>query len=222
MKKILGLVTVSILIAACGGTKSPEWYLASSQQIDKFEKNYLSGEKADITELNFSKTVEEIKKSGDLDRLEKAWLTRMALSVALLKDPDSSDYKKIEAVQSVPENSNFYKFLTGDMMKVDNALLPNQYRKFQKALANKNSAEADDAIASMKDNPISQLIAAGLAVRGKIESEAIFQVAVETASVNGWKAALLAWLERMAAFYETRGEAGKARSIHERIELIRN
>jgi hypothetical protein len=220
MKKIICIISVSILIAACGGTKTPTWFLASSQQMDRFEKNYLAGEKADITELNFSKAVEEIKKSGDLDRLEKAWLTRMALQIAALKEPDGGDYKKIEAVQPMPENGNYYIFLTGDIAKVDEALLPKQYQKFHKALAGKDSIGVGNAIAAMKDNPVSQLIAAGLAVRHQVESEAILQTAVETASVNGWKAALLAWLERMAAFYESKGEAAKANTVRQRIDLI--
>jgi hypothetical protein len=220
MKNFICLILISILTAACGGTKTPSWYSASNQQMDRFEKNYLAGEKADITELNFNKAVEEIKKSGDLDRLEKVWLTRMALQIAMLKEPDGGDYKKIEAVQPIPENSNYYSFLAGNITEVDDALLPRQYRKFYKALAGKDLVGAGNAIAAIEDNPVSQLIAAGLAVRNHLESEEIIQAAVNAASVNGWKAALLAWLERMAAFYESKGETTKARTVRQRMELI--
>lgn len=144
----------------------------------------------------------------------------MALQIAALKEPDGGDYKQIEAVQPMPENSNYYIFLKGDIAKVDEALLPKQYQKFHKALAGKDSVGTGNAIASMKDNPISQLIAAGLSVRSHVESEAILQTAVDTASVNGWKAALLAWLERMAAFYESKGETAKAKTVRQRMELI--
>lgn len=220
MKNIICLILVTFLIAACGGTKTPSWYAASNQQMDRFEKNYLAGEKADITELNFNKAIEEIKKSGDLDRLEKAWLMRMALQIAALKEPDGGDYKKIEAVQLMPDNTNYYTFLAGDITRVDNTLLPKQYQKFYKALAGKDLVGAGNAIAAMKDNPVSQLIAAGLAVRHQVESEAILQTAVNAASVNGWKAALLTWLEHMAAFYESKGEAAKAKIVRQRIDLI--
>jgi hypothetical protein len=43
---------------------------------------------------------------------------------------------------------------------------------------------------------------------------------VETASRNGWKTALLAWLERLRSFYEAAGQNEKASSIRSRIELV--
>jgi hypothetical protein len=220
MKNFICLILISIFAAACGGTKTPSWYSAANQQMDRFENNYLAGVKAEITELNFNKAVEEIKKSGDLDRLEKAWLMRMALQIASLKEPDGGDYKKIEAVQPMPDNSNYYTFLSGDIAGVNDALLPKQYRKFYKALSGKDLVGAGNAIAAIEDNPVSQLIAAGLAVRLHMESEDILQTAVNAASVNGWKAALLAWLERMAAFYESKGDAAKAKTVRQRMELI--
>jgi hypothetical protein len=220
MKKLFCSICLSILLAGCGSTQTPNWFLASSQQIDKFEKNFLSGDQPAVMELNFQKALEEVKKSGDLDRLEKVWLTRMALQIAVLKETDGSDYKKIEAVQPIPANMNFYIFLTGDPSKVDAALLPKQYRQFHKAMVGADPGKAGKAIASMEDNPVSQLIAAGLAVRHHLESEAILRAAVETASMNGWKMALLTWLERMAAFYESKGEAAKAKTVRQRMELI--
>jgi hypothetical protein len=220
MKKIFTTICLSLLIAGCGSTQTPNWYLASSQQIERFEKNFLAGEQPPITELNFQNTVEEIKKSGDLDRLEKAWLTRTALQIAVLKVPDEGDYGKIAAVQPIPANSNYYIFLTGDAAKVNNDLLPKQYRQFHKALVDGDIVKAGKAIASMEDNPVSRLIASGLAVRHHMESEEILKTAVETASINGWKMALLTWMERMAAFYELSGEAAKAAAVRQHIDLI--
>ena len=72
----------------------------------------------------------------------------------------------------------------------------------------------------MEDDSLSQLIAAGLAVRRHLESEAILQTAVSAASRNGWKRALLAWLERLRTFYEGSGEVAKAAAVRHRVDLI--
>jgi hypothetical protein len=167
---------------------------------------------------HFKKAVEEIKKSGDLDLLGKVWLTRMALQVAVMDEPEDGDYPKIEAAQSVPANRNFYLFLKGDAA-ADGALLPAQYHTFLPALHGGNATEAGAAAAKIGD-PLSRLIAAGLTIRRHPENEALLRTAVETASRNGWKRALLAWLKRLGAFYEASGEAAKAAAIRQRIDLI--
>lgn len=70
------------------------------------------------------------------------------------------------------------------------------------------------------DDPLSCLIASGLAVRHGLETEMILRTAVETASRNGWKRALLAWLERLKSFHEAAGDVEKASAIRSRIDLI--
>ncbi len=72
----------------------------------------------------------------------------------------------------------------------------------------------------MEEDPLSQLIAAGLVVRRHLENEPILQTAVSVASRNGWKRALLAWLERLWTFYEGTGETAKATATRQRIDLI--
>jgi hypothetical protein len=70
------------------------------------------------------------------------------------------------------------------------------------------------------DDPLSRLIASGLAVRHGLETEVILRTAVETASRNGWKRALLAWLERLKSFHEAAKDVEKTSAIRSRINLI--
>jgi len=125
---------------------------------------------------------------------------------------------RIAAAESVPANRNYYLFIKGDAA-LDVSLLPECYRPFWTALRSGDAAEAAGAINAI-DDPLSRLIASGLAVRHRLESEAILRTAVETASRNGWKMALLAWLERLRSFHEAAGEAEKASAIRSRIDLI--
>ena len=220
MKKILCLCFLFLLIGGCGSRPTPAWIVSGNQQLEMFKTHFLTGGQPVVTERHFQKAVEEIKKGGDLDLLEKAWLTRMALQGAVLGEMEEGEYGKIAAAHPVPANRNFFLFLTGDPATVDGALLPAQYRTFLQTLRGGDVVKVGNAIAAMEDDPLSQLIAAGLAVRRQMENEAILQTAVSTASRNGWKRALLAWLERLRTFYEGSGEVAKAAAVRQRIDLI--
>ena len=221
MKKIFSLLFLILLLSGCGSKPPvPSWIAAGHQQLENYKQDFLTGRPAPIMESHFRSAVEEIKKGGDVNLLGKAWLTRMALRIAVLKEPEDGDYLKVEAVESVPANRNYYLLLKGGAVAPDISLLPEPYRPFWTALRSGDAAKTVEAIAII-DNPLSRLIAAGLAARHKLETEAMLQTAVETASQNGWKIALLAWLERLESFYKTTGNSEKASAIRSRIDLIK-
>lgn len=220
MKKLL-LLLLLLLTAGCGFKPAPAWIAAGHQQLEAFKRDFLTGQPPQITDLHFRMAIEEIKKSGDLDLLGKAWLTRMALQAAVLEESAEGEYGKIEAASPSPANRNFYLFLTAKPAMVDDALLPAQYRPFLKALQKGDTAKTVKTIAEI-DDPLSRLIAAGIAMRGGPANEQLLRAASETASQNGWKRALVVWLEHLSGFYEKSGEAAKAASVRRRLDLITN
>jgi hypothetical protein len=221
MKKLLYLICFLFLFTGCGSNKRPSWLMFSINELDDYKKYCLTdGIRNAGAESNLNGALGEIKKSGDLDLMQKAWLTQMAMQVALLEEPDAGDYKILADLNPIPANSNYYLFLTGDIYSVDESLLPPRYRDFLKALKNDEIAEIEKAVGSMKDAPVSQLIAAGIAILKKKESEFIIRAAIDTASQNGWKVALLKWMERQADYYESAGSAYKAAKVRRHMELI--
>jgi hypothetical protein len=220
MKNLFCLLFPILLLAGCGAKPAPVWIAAGHKQLETFKQDFLTGREPAITEIHFRKAVEEIKKGGDADLLGKAWLTRMALQVAVREEPEEGEYLKTEAVEAVPANRNFYRFLKGDAATVDVSLLPESYRPFLMAFRSGDAAKAAVAIVAIED-PLSRLIAAGLAVRHGLEMEVILRTAVEIASQNGWKRALLAWLERLKSSYEAAGDAAKASAIRSRIDMMK-
>ena len=221
MKRVLCLLFLLLIFGGCSSKPTPGWLVVSDRQIEMFKHHFLTGGQPAVAERHFQKAIEEIKKSGDLDLLGKAWLTRMALEVAVLIDMEEEDYLKVAAAQPVPANGNFYLFLKGRTFEVDRSLLPAQYRRFFDALRSGNRVEAGQAIAGMEDDPLSRLIAAGIAVRFSLESETILKAAVESASLNGWKRALLTWLDRLLTHYKTTGDAAEAAAVRRRIDLMK-
>jgi hypothetical protein len=220
MKKLFCFLIPILLLAGCSTKPAPVWISAGLKQLEMFKQDFLTGRDQTITEFHFRKAVEELKKGGDADLLGKAWLTRMALQIAVLAAMEEGDYLKIEAGQSVSVNRNYYLFLKGSVAAVDIALLTDSYQPFWKAFRSGDSAKAAVAIASIED-PLSLLIAAGLAVRHNLENDTILRTAVETASRNGWKNALLAWLERLKSFHEAVGDSAAAAAVSRRIDLMK-
>ena len=110
MKKLLFLICLLFLFTGCGSNKRPSWLMFSINALDDYKKYCLTDIKRDGIELHFQGALEEIKKSGDLDLMQKAWLTQMAMGVALLMKPDAGDYKKLADINPIPANENYYHF----------------------------------------------------------------------------------------------------------------
>jgi hypothetical protein len=220
MKKLFFLLLLLLLMTGCGAKPAQVWISSGHKQLESFKQDFLTGRDSSITESHFRKAVEEIKKGGDADLLGKAWLTRMALQVAVHEELEEGEYLKIESVEPVPANRNFYLFLKGDTGQVDVSLLPEPYRAFWRTFLSRDVANTAASIAAIED-PIPRLIASGLAVSHRMENDAILRTAVETASRNGWKRALFSWLERLQSYYEAAGDARKASSIRARINMMK-
>ncbi|NTW17474.1 MAG: hypothetical protein HGA41_08470, partial [Syntrophaceae bacterium] len=191
----------------------------SYNQLENYKENYLSG-KDRIAELQFNKAVDEIKKSGNLEILGRAYLTKYAVHVAVLEVFDEKEYLSIEALEAIPQNRTFYNFLKGSFDKVDESLLPKQYNEVLKVFRKGTFEDAAHEISKMED-PLPKLIAAGLLIQKNIRNEAVLKIAIDTAAQNGWKKALLAYLEKLALFYETKKESEKAAHITQKILLLK-
>jgi hypothetical protein len=220
MKKIVILLIIVISFSGCGGSKkTPGWVDNSYYQLENYKENYLSG-KDRIAELQFNKAVDEIKKSGNLEILGRAYLTKYAVHVAVLEVFDEKEYLSIESLEAIPQNRTFYNFLKGSFDKVDESLLPKQYNEVLKVFRKGTFEDAAHEISKMED-PLPKLIAAGLLIQKNIRNEAVLKIAIDTAAQNGWKKALLAYLEKLALFYETKKESEKAAHITQKILLLK-
>jgi len=219
MKKVWCVLICFLFLWGCSGKAVPDWTKVSYNQLESYKKNYLQN-KLYLAEINFKKAVEEIKSSGDFDLLEKAYLTKYALHTAVLDEFDDHDYRNLEAIEPHLQNIHFHAFLKGDFNQVDEKHLPNQYQPFLGACKRGNPAEIDSAIAAIS-SPMSKLIASGIAVRAQLYQEATLNAAVRTAAEQGWKKALLVYLDKLKHYYESVSERDKADLIRRRIDLIR-
>lgn len=221
MKKFVCLIVVGILLSGCGSSKAvPDWTNASFNQLDNYKKNYLNGRDS-IAEVYFNRAVDEIKRSGDLEILARAYLTKYAVQIAVLEAFDDREFLRIDAVAPDSQNKVFYNFLKGSFDKVDEGLLPPKYADFFKVYRKGNIEDIANEVSSM-DDPLSKLITIGLLVQKNKYNEKVLQLAINTASYTGWKKALLVYMERLKSFYEMIKEPEKAANMAQRINILKN
>lgn len=218
MNTIIYALIILIFMGGCGGNPSPEWTRASFNQLESYKKNYLRGN-VPLAELSFRKAIEEIKTSGDIRIMEKTYLTKYAVQIASLETFDDSEYLRLAGVRQRLEYLNYYYFLKGSFAEVDLRELPVQYVRVFKASRDGNQREIDQEVSAI-DDPLSRLVAAGLMVQKDQNSEFILSIAIQTASAQGWKKPLLAYLKKLHLYYNAKGDPKKSASIQQHIELI--
>jgi hypothetical protein len=218
MKKVFYLFACCLFIVGCASKPVPEWTTASYNQLESYKKNFLQGRER-LAEINFRKTIEEMKSGGDLMSLQTAYLTQYALQTAVLGSFDDREYLRLSAVETNRANVHFHSLLKGAFDRVDEDSLPPQYRSFLRACRSGKQAEIAQAIAGIED-PFSRIIASGLAVQTRRYDEAILNMAVRTASEQGWKRALLIYLEKLHDDYKGKNELDKAEATRQRINLL--
>lgn len=208
-----------LVLAGCSGSQPvPDWTYAGYNKLEDFKEASLAGRQA-VADLHFQRALEEIKKSGDLRLLAMLHLNRYAVQTALLESFDDEDFRKLQALQPDPENAAFHAFLKGDFPRVDRRLLPPQYAAtLADVLAEKRVLIPRD-VRDIPD-PLSRLVMTGRLVLSGCENEELLGEALATASRQGWKRALLVYLDRLQRYYEGKQENAKAAQIKERIKLI--
>lgn len=206
-------------MVSCGSQSVPDWKNTGFNQLESYKKNALIG-KDFIAESNFKKATDEIKRSGDLDTLAKAYINKFGVQAALLENIRDDEYLEIEEISPNPEYMNFFNFLKGLFMYVDGGRLPARYRGVFKAIQDNAIKDLENQINRI-DDPLSRLIAIGVAVKQKKYNEAILKSAADTASANGWKKALLVYLQQLQSFYEARQNQPKADKIKKTIQVLK-
>ena len=95
-------------------------------------------------------------------------------------------------------------------------MLPEQYRAVAQA---RDAGDRNRAMQQIAD-PVSRLVAAGALFRLAQLSPQGLSAAVDTASAQGYRRPLLAYLNVQARLAESNGDAAALQSIRKRIDLV--
>lgn len=207
------LVASGALLACAGGQKVPNWAINEQGAAERATDAYLSGNSR-VADAEWRRAREEVRSTARPDLLARLELARCAAQVAALDASPCSGYEAVAQDAAAPEQA-YARYLRGAQQPADIALLP----KAQQAVAAQQPADAAMALTAIED-PLSRLVAAGaLAVRGPLPM-AVVQQAVDTASAQGWRRALLAWLINQQRLAQEQGDTVLAAQLQRRLDVL--
>lgn len=190
--KALPYVRLAILVAALGliGCASPppapEWQGNAFAALNSYSSAYLSGNSR-VADDEFSRAQSEIASTGRADLMARAELLRCATRLASLELQPCAGYQSLSG-DAKPQEHAYAAFMNGQWSGLDPAQLPAHYR----VLVTQTTPTLDHL--SQIADPLARLIAAGVLLKREQLTPAAIAMAVETASSQGWRRPLLAWL----------------------------
>ncbi|MEO6972034.1 MAG: hypothetical protein ABI135_01235 [Rhodoferax sp.] len=207
------IALAALLLGACvGGPKAPDWQMNAYDSMQRSVIAYLSGDLRGEA-LEFAKARSEIASTGRPDLMARAELLRCAARVASLVFEPCAGFEKLREDAPAAERA-YADYLSARVRSQDVALLPAP----QQAVA----GTPDVAALGRISDPLSQLVAAGVVFERGQAGPAVMALAVHTASAQGWRRPLLAWLMVQARAAEQGGDSAEVARVRRRIDLVQN
>ena len=207
--KFAAPLAVAWLLAACAsGPKPPDWQVEAKGSMERSVAAYMEGNsRVELAEL--ARARDQLSRTGRADLLATAELLHCATRVASLVFEPCAGFEALRR-DSTRAQAAYADYLRGQGKPSDIALLPEAQRVAAAGDANALKGIAD---------PLSQLVAAGALLQtGKASPTAVTQ-AIDTASGQGWRRPLLAWLGVQAQRAEQGGDAEEAARLRRRMDL---
>jgi hypothetical protein len=200
------LIAACILAACAGGPKAPDWRINAVGHVERFTEAYLKGDnRVEAREFDLARA--ETARTARPELVARVELARCAARVASLVFEPCAGFEPLRADAGDAERA-YARYLDGQPLDAAQAaLLPEQHRR------------ASAAALPPADAPLARLIAASVLLRRAQASPAIVEQAVNTASEQGWRRPLLAWLGVQARLASERGDAAEAARIRRRMDL---
>lgn len=210
-RRVLLLVAAMLLGACASGPPPAEWQLSAQGALREAVQAYLTGNDR-VANAEFSRARADVASTGRLDLLARAELVRCAARVASL-DIDTCPAYQALAADAAPAERAYAAYLSGRWQGLEVAQLPPQHR------AVPGSGTAGNVLPTIQD-PLAQLVAAGALLQAGQLSPAGVATAVDTASAQGWRRPLLAWLGVQLRRAEAAGQGDEAQRLRRRMDLV--
>ena len=222
------------LLAACSSKPpQPDWQVNASDALQRSLAAYLSGD-ARIEAQEFAKARSEVARTGRADLLARTELARCAGRTASLVVEECSAFEALRPDAAPPELA-YADYLAGRVRPQDVALLPEQHRATATALAaappTALAATAAVSVATTTTaasaaplpdaaDPLARLVAAGALFRAGRASPTLIASAIDTASSQGWRRPLLAWLNVELEVARQAGDSATEALARRRIAIV--
>ncbi|MCJ7799713.1 MAG: hypothetical protein MUP33_08135 [Polaromonas sp.] len=202
----LGLL---VLLAGCAsGPKPLDWQLEAKGAMERSVAAYMEGNSR-VEQAELARARSALARTGRADLLATAELLHCASRVASLVLAPCAGFESLR-LDATDAQRAYADYLRGQVQPQSIALLPAPQRA---------AAAGDAATVPGIADPLSQLVAAGVLLQTGKASPAVIAQAIDTASAQGWRRPLLAWLHVQAQRAELAGDAEAAASLRRRIGI---
>lgn len=213
MKMIVFSMMVAGALAACSNTPpAPDWQMNAKASAERATQAWLIGDPR-VEAAEFARAQREVAATGRPDLAAQVELLGCAARVAALELAPCTGFDALSADATTAQQA-YARYLAGRSTAVEAALLPEAHRPFAAG-----SASPDAALAAIAD-PLSRLVAAGVLFQRSQATPGVIAQAVGTASAQGWRRPLLAWLKVQQARALAGGATDEVARIQRRIELV--
>lgn len=198
-----------VLLAACSSNPpAPDWQMNAKSASERSTAAYLTGDtRIDTAELARARA--EVARTGRADLLARVELAHCAAQVASLVLEPCSAFEALRVDAAPPERA-YADYLAGRLASADVALLP----EAQRAVATNPAALQGIA------DPLSRQVAAGVLFASNRADPRVIETAIDTASAQGWRRPLLAWLNVELKRAEAAGATSDAERLRRRIGIV--
>lgn len=212
--RILTAAALASALAACSsGPPVPDWKMNAQSSIERFEAAYLAGRTL-VEQTEFQRARGQVAGTGKVDLVARIELLRCATRVASLVFEPCAGFEALRDDAGAADRA-YAAYLAGTAV-VDTSLLPETQRAVAAATSDTQAASAAAAI----KEPLGKLVAAGMLLRANRATPELLDMAVTTASDQGWRRPLLAWLGVQRLRAEQAGDLQEAQRIARRMALV--
>jgi hypothetical protein len=204
MKKIAYLFVV-ILAGCASGPQPPAWQPNARSALDGYTDAWLHGDSL-AADAEFARARRETASTGRFDNVAQAELVRCAARVAAL-EYECPGYAALAGDATAAQQA-YAAYLDGRWQGLNAGLLPEQHR----------GVLTGGTLAGVSD-PLARLVAAGALLKAGRITPADIGNAVDTASNQGWRRPLLAWLGVQEQRAQAAGDTAAVQQIRRRIAL---
>lgn len=204
----------TLALTGCGSGKPPvpSWQLEAVGALERYQQAFLTGASR-AAQAEFRRARQALAATGQATLVARAELTRCALQVASLEFQPCTGFEALRADAAAPEQVYADYLAAAPLTAPKVALLPSWHRQVAGGASQTTALEAIE-------EPLARLVAAGVLLRAGQASPRTLQIAVDTASQQGWRRPLLAWLGAQALRAERAGAIEEAQRLRRRMALV--
>ena len=205
------LCLCALLLGCSSRPPVPDWQMAADSAAQRAVAAFLQGNQR-LEKLEFERARAATARTGDPVLLARMELLRCAAQVASLKIGPCAAFEALRPDAAAADKA-YADYLVGRLDATQLALLPPAQ---QGVATSTNPAAALQAVA----DPLSRLVAAAVLLQTGRADPAVMALATDTASAQGWRRPLLAWLLLQTQRAQAAGDAAEVARLQRRIAIV--